>query len=218
MKIPGDLIRDKRKRKGWSQTVLGDFVGMSAATVHRIEHGQRIPTDQEASMIAGMLNLDAAELIELFNQVRNQPPSKGSVVPETSFRIAWEYAHPANYAGRVWIEVYPQPQTRHLPHELTLRWGPYEYRMTLQFADQQEFISLLHFKSNDNEGLPILAQVSHPSYLVFGKEAPPVTPNFTLYTGWRRVEPYDARQVLRFAGHFLRSLPGMLWAQLRQRS
>ena len=197
----GEIVKEKRKRKGWSQTVLGDFAGMSAATVHRIEYGEKIPTDQEAELLATALGLDVQATIEACenSKTHNNHP------PKSSYKTEWDYAHPASYAGRVWIQLYPQTENRHLPHEYQLRWGAWEHRGTLVFSDQ-EHLSLQHYKYNDGAGKPLFLTLSHPCYAVVGRDSAPDQPPHDITFGWQRVEPYMPGQMARLLWVYIQRL------------
>lgn len=192
---PGELIKERRRRKGWSQTVLGDLVGMSAATIHRIEHGERIPIDQEANLIAETLGIDHAILLEACH---NTHP----YLPGSSFKTRWDTAHPASYSGPVWIQVMPRTETALLPHEFKLRWGVWERRGVLNFDTGQTSIYLLHYKHNDGLGLPLFMSLTYPCYVVFGKGevSEPIT--MDINSGWRRVEPPEPHQLWRYFKHY----------------
>ena len=202
MKIAGEIIRERRKRKGWSQTVLGDMVGMSAATIHRIEHGERIPTDKEVSMIAGMLGIAHDELLTAFNEART---NNHSHPPKSVYKNKWDTAHPANYAGAVWIQIYPAPENSYLPHEFTLEWGVWLRKGTIHYTAGQPYIYLEHYKHNDGLGLPLFLTLSHPCYVVFGKgNAPDGEPMLDIQRGWQRTEPPPPGQFFRYVWHFVK--------------
>lgn len=197
-KLVGDLIKERRKRKGWSQTILGDFSGMSAATIHRIEHGEKIPTDQEAHILAGFLGIEHDMMLEACQFSHNQQPS----LPKTAYKIKWETAHPATYSGAVWIQITPQPELRHLVHNFTLRWGVWERQGDFTLADNQDKIFLAHYKHNDGLGLPLFLTVSHPCYVVFGKTDLP-TETIDINFHWRRVEPPAPDMMWQFMKSYL---------------
>jgi len=198
-KLAGELIRERRKRKGWSQTVLGDFVGMSAATIHRIEHGEKIPTDQEATLIADALGIEANLMSEACQLSREKQPT----IPQSAYKEMWKTAHPATYSGPVWIQISPLAENRTEEHHFTLRWGVWERRGNFILSDGQDKIFLSHYKHNDGLGLPLFLNLSHPCYVVFGKDdivADMIDINFH----WRRVEPPEPGQMLRFTIHYLK--------------
>lgn len=205
-----EVIKEKRRRRGLSQTVLGDLVGMSAATVHRIEYGEKIPTDGEAEMLAGALGLDALALVTACAAARVQ----NRQLPRTSYKQEWDYAHPASYAGRVWVQVHPQPNNRSLPHEYTLRWGPWLYRGRLDFAGRKS-LSLSHYKFNDGEGRPLIFSITPACYVVFGKDAAPDQPPIDIVHGWQRAQPHSPGQALRFAASYLWMAGGWYAGRLR---
>lgn len=195
----GSIIREKRKRKGWSQTVLGDLVGMSAATIHRIEHGERFPTDQELVLFADVLGIDSAQLTQYVTEdcQKHQPAG----IPETSYQTQWDYAHPADYAGRVWIQIHPKtkPPTTLDVH---IRWGAWQYHDTHTLENMKSII-FWHYKFNDGQGLPITITLSHPCYVVFGKDKPPDKNVIDIIHQWQRVEPMSIFQLLRYLINFI---------------
>ncbi len=197
-KLVGDLIKERRKRKGWSQTVLGDFSGMSAATIHRIEHGEKIPTDQEASIIAGFLGIDHEVMLQACQDAHNQQPQ----LPQTAYKTDWQTAHPATYSGKVWIQITPQPGLHNEGHSFTLRWGVWERKGEFTVPVNQDKIFLAHYKHNDGLGLPLFLTLSHPCYVVFGKtdlldEA--IDINFH----WHRVEPPPPDRMWQFIKNYI---------------
>lgn len=199
----GYIIRERRKRKGWSQTVLGDMVGMSAATIHRIEHGEKIPTDDEASMIAGMLGLNHEQLLESCVADRERISNQSSALPKSAYQVQWDYAHPANYSGYVWIQLVPAPETKHLPHDITLVWGHWQRTFTIRF--EEDSLYLVHYKFNDGEGLPLFLTSSQPCYAVFGKDKPPSEALIMdIASGWQRTEPMPFSQLRTLIGDYLR--------------
>ncbi|WP_166849103.1 helix-turn-helix domain-containing protein [Isoptericola sp. BMS4] len=46
----GDVIRDARKKKGWSQTELGEKAGVSRPTIARVEANNDVTTSTIASI------------------------------------------------------------------------------------------------------------------------------------------------------------------------
>lgn len=204
MNLIGDLIREKRKRKGWSQTVLGDFVGMSTATIHRIEYGEKIPTDTELILFANALSLELQILYDACAEARKIRPTRK--LPAFAYKIDWQFAHPSTYSGQVWIQVTPLSENRDKPHHYSIRWGKWAYEGQLQF-DKYDSLYLLHYKHNDGEGLPIVFHISEPSYAVFGKETYPEDALIDITLGWKRVEPYSLTQMWRLTlSHFLLNL------------
>ena len=200
MQSAGDIIRERRIRKGWSQTVLAELVGLSAEMIQRIEYGERIPTEGEANMIAGMLGIEHADLLAAFNAARRNP---NEAVPQSSYQMKWDTAHPASYAGEVWIQVYPATETRHLQHEFTLEWGVWARTGTIQFAKEQPYIYLAHYKHNDGLGLPLFLTLSQPCYVVFGRGVPSHDGLvIDINRGWRRTEPPPPGQFFRYVWHF----------------
>lgn len=215
-KPAGEIIKERRKRKGWSQTVLGDMVGMSAATVHRVEHGEKVPTDQEALMIAGMLGIEHEEMLLACQKTRE---NQSGQIPKTSYKLQWDTAHPASYAGNVWIQIYPSPENRTLPHEFTIRWGVWERKGSITLEGDNTYQYLWHYKHNDGLGLPLYLTLNHPCYVVFGKGEPPDPVNvMEIHFGWRRVEPPPPHQLWQYCEHYVRWLIKSAIKKMRPRN
>lgn len=197
-KFIGEIIKDYRKRKGLSQTVLGDLVGMSAATIHRIEHGEKIPTDAEATLLAEQLGVSTGTILDACQTTREQQPS----LPQSSFKTNWQIAHPATYSGPVWIQITPYKESRSVTHHFKIRWNVWERTGTLTFDADYESIYLEHYKHNDGLGMPLFLTLSHPCYVVFGRGEPPeqaIDINFQ----WIRVEPPPPDQLWRYLVHYV---------------
>ena len=54
----------ERLRRGWTQTDLGHFAGMSAADISKIENGYLRPFPRQAARLADALGIEATELLE----------------------------------------------------------------------------------------------------------------------------------------------------------
>ncbi len=195
----GSIIKERRKRKGWSQTVLGDLVGMSAATIHRIEHGEKIPPDDELNLFADALTLDAQQLI--LQAEEDRQTLKNNLVPSTSYQTRWEYAHPADYSGRIWIQVHPQSNIAEKIN-IVIQWGAWEYKGTIEKLTAKS-ITLWHYKFNDGLGLPMIITLSSPCYLVFGKDTPPQKPIIDIINQWYRTQPMSFMQMVHYIVNFL---------------
>jgi len=197
-KYVGEIIRETRKRKGLSQTVLGDLVGMSAATIHRIEHGEKIPTDAEITAIAEQLSINSTRLLEAALFTREQQPT----IPPTSYKTVWQTAHPSHYSGPVWIQITPLKENRKLIHQFQIRWNVWERMGEIMLTDDQKTIFLAHYKHNDGLGLPLFLTLSYPCYVVFGKGEPPdkaMDINFQ----WVRFEPMPPNQLWLYVTHYI---------------
>jgi transcriptional regulator with XRE-family HTH domain len=57
-----DLVRQLRKRRGWSQEYLAAASGVSRPTIQRIERGQVIPSPEIAMSLAAVLGVDASAI------------------------------------------------------------------------------------------------------------------------------------------------------------
>ncbi len=58
----GALVREAREGRGWSQAQLGSLVGVTGATISRIESGERDPSWRLAHRIAVKLDIDLNSL------------------------------------------------------------------------------------------------------------------------------------------------------------
>ena len=54
-----------RKTKGWTQTELGDKLGVTRNTVHRLENGDRTPNHRTVQSLLNLFN-------EIWNEKLNQ--------------------------------------------------------------------------------------------------------------------------------------------------
>ena len=61
--ILGERIRAARKKKGLTQTELGNAVGVEIKTIHRWEKGERTPRVEELKRLAQALNVNINELL-----------------------------------------------------------------------------------------------------------------------------------------------------------
>lgn len=61
----GITVARLRKRKGWSQEVLGYESGLTRTYISLLERGAASPTLNTVDMLARNLDLDAAQLIQL---------------------------------------------------------------------------------------------------------------------------------------------------------
>jgi hypothetical protein len=102
------------------------------------------------------------------------------------YKRCWSFCHPATYSGRVWIQVVAEPATRGVSHDYTVRWGPWEYKGTLNLEDH-ESVFLVHTKGSDGLSVPIFFDISPASYVVFGQGDPPAGPIHEINWGWNRI-------------------------------
>lgn len=101
-------------------------------------------------------------------------------------KVRWSFCHPASWSGQVWIQLIAEPGNRGAPHDYTVRWGPWEYKGSLNL-EGRESAFLIHTKGNDGLSVPIFFDVLPPSYVRFGQEDPPGTPVHDINWGWKRV-------------------------------
>jgi hypothetical protein len=98
-------------------------------------------------------------------------------------RHDWTFAHPANYAGPVWIRVTTPDEHRFFPHEIVLEWGHWKYTGMLEFQ-QGNSVSLMHTKADDGLSLPIHLHISHPCQVEFGQGRPSAGPTIDINRNW----------------------------------
>jgi hypothetical protein len=96
----------------------------------------------------------------------------------------WNYTHPADYAGLVWIRIEADEEQRHLRHDYIVRWGPWEYSGTLDF-NNRDVVTLMHTKQKDDEPHKLHFAISQPCRVNFGRGiAPPGAVDIN--KGWKK--------------------------------
>jgi transcriptional regulator with XRE-family HTH domain len=65
----GAVVRASRREKGLTLRALATLAEVSATYVHQIERDERIPSDQVAARLAGLLSIDADALALLSGRV-----------------------------------------------------------------------------------------------------------------------------------------------------
>lgn len=113
---PGGIIREARKKKGWSQKELGDRIGISQPAVKKIEDGATNQT-KFLPKIAQLLGLDLAELDSSLNsQMVEEPPPPFQTTGRPDFKI---YASAEGGPGEIVRSPEPVdfvPRPTHLIH------------------------------------------------------------------------------------------------------
>lgn len=71
---PGEIIKEARERRGWSQKDLGDRIGISQPAIKKIEDGATRQT-KFLPKIAQVLDLDLATLDDSLNSQRVEEPA-----------------------------------------------------------------------------------------------------------------------------------------------
>jgi transcriptional regulator with XRE-family HTH domain len=113
MNTGGEIIRNRREKKGVSQQILGELVGMSAATISRIEKGKKIPTDGEAEIIAEALKLEIEYLKEVFDAERKAPFKPDSFLLESIRDFYWANSYIENAERLISRSGKPQDAIRY---------------------------------------------------------------------------------------------------------
>src|SRR6266481_3050805 len=104
---------------------------------------------------------------------------------ERSYKTNWSWIYPAGHIGQVWFRICPSPDHRAMEHECTLRWGPWQYDINVEFDTPS--ISLIHSKSHDGQPVPISLLVTPAAYVTFGTNDPPDRNVLDINHGWQNV-------------------------------
>jgi transcriptional regulator with XRE-family HTH domain len=59
------VLKESRLEKGYSESELGDMLGLSHVSISHWEGGRRIPQDRQLRRLAEILELDLDELLDL---------------------------------------------------------------------------------------------------------------------------------------------------------
>jgi len=90
------------------------------------------------------------------------------VIIGRSFRSKWEFKHPAQFRGTVWIKVYPRLENMNIKHSFLLNWGRWQRQGELKFKSGDGII--LDFKKiSEKETWPIYFEINPPAYVTAGK-------------------------------------------------
>lgn len=90
----GRVIYVARKRKGLTQTELGDLAGIRYRQIIRLENGENLPTGRVRDKIAAALDLDPAKILS-----GDDDPEVA--LPGDTFRDGAGHDAPAGGTGRV---------------------------------------------------------------------------------------------------------------------
>jgi hypothetical protein len=171
-------------RRQWPQTELGSALNMEAATGNVVVLPIMVASDADV--------FAQYPLLRDKHYVRWQDGIESLVTTlrrklGIEYKRRWSFCHPATYSGSVWIQVVAGPATRGAPHDYTVRWGPWEYKGTLNLEGRQSAF-LVHMKGSDGLSVPIFFDISPDCYVVFGQGDPPGGPLHEINWGWNRVE------------------------------
>ena len=171
-------------KRHWTQTELGSALSMEAATGNVVVLPVMVASDAEV--------FGQYPLLRDKHYTRWQDGLESLVVTlkrklGIEYKLRWSFCHPATYSGRVWIQVFAEPASRGAPHDYTVRWGPWEYKGTLNL-ERRESAFLVHMKGNDGLSVPIFFDISPACYVVFGQGDPPSGPLHEINWGWNRIE------------------------------
>ena len=111
---------------------------------------------------------------------------KLSKLLKRDFKNEWIGGHPAEYTGKVWIQILKQEKNLQVPHSFTIRWGPWRYHGRLS-SDINISVTLVHAKSNDGLSIPIFFEINPPCYVTFGQGEPLGSKIIDINYGWKRM-------------------------------
>lgn len=84
----GNIIKQARKKKGLTQSELGELMGITAVTVGQWETGKRIPKEETIERISEALEIDLTHSVK-------------SVISEMEFRLGSMEKSRMNYKGGI---------------------------------------------------------------------------------------------------------------------
>lgn len=119
-----------------------------------------------------------------------------------SYKSKWEFIHPADYRGNVWIKVFPRIENLDEKHKYKLDWGIWQHKGELKFRTCDGII--LDFKKEiaQKDTWPILFEINPPAYVTAnrGKLVQEIN------KGWRLQDrkSFYSDQINRFFQSFLR--------------
>jgi hypothetical protein len=171
-------------KRRWPQTELGNALNLEASTGEVVVLPIMVASDAEVFAQYPLLRdkhharwQDGLE--SLISALRRKLGIE--------YKARWTFCHPAAYSGQVWIHVVAAPENRGTAHHYNVRWGPWEYKGTLNF-EERESVFLVHMKGNDGLSVPIFFDISPSCYVIIGQGDPPEGQRHDINWGWNRIE------------------------------
>ena len=97
-----------------------------------------------------------------------------------SYSHKWEFVHPPEFRGHVWIKIMPKAEHLDKIHNFSIKWGRWSYYGKIEFGEDNS--AILDFrKIAESDTWPILLEISHPAFVTSGKGNPVLDIN----KGWR---------------------------------
>jgi hypothetical protein len=94
-----------------------------------------------------------------------------AIVIGRQFKQVWDFNHPEEYVGAIWIKMRALPEYSGRRHSFTIKWGPWT-RGGSQVLLHDRAIALVHSKGNDGLSLPIRMTVDPECNISFGQGNP----------------------------------------------
>ena len=100
-----------------------------------------------------------------------------------SFQAKWEFIHPAEFRGHVWLKIMPKMEHQKSTHSFKISWGRWQYTGYLEFGEDTSII--LDFrKIAEKQTWPIGFEITPPAFVVSGKGSPVIDIN----KGWKCID------------------------------
>lgn len=100
-----------------------------------------------------------------------------------SFQATWQFVHPADFKGHVWLKIMPKVEHQESTHTFRISWGRWEFPGKLEFGEDTSVI--LDFrKIAEKQTWPIDFEITPPAFVVSGRGSPVIDIN----KGWRCVD------------------------------
>ena len=112
---------------------------------------------------------------------------KLSKLLKRDFKSEWIGSHPAEYSGKVWIQVLKQEKNIDKSHKISVRWGPWQYKASIP-SDPNISVTLVHAKGGDGLSIPIFFEIDPPCFVKFGQNEPIGEKVIDINYGWKRMK------------------------------
>lgn len=178
------LLTDNFLRKNWTKTELESALSAELSSA-KIIVLPIMATDPEK--VFTIFPLLRSKLYLDWNIGIFQIASKLSKLLKREFKKEWIGSHPAEYSGKVWIQILKQEENLSLKHDFAIQWGPWRYVGKLPI-DENISVTLIHAKGNDGLSVPIFFHIEPPCYVTFGQDEPWSDITLDINDGWQRLK------------------------------
>lgn len=194
----GERLRRIRKQRRLSQEQVAGKIGCSDSTLSRYERGDLLIPETRAKALDELFRGEGHLLAE-----RNALAA-GTWLPPGAFRTRWEYNHPAEYSGPIWMRVVPDHYYVGQRHRVEVRWR--NWKLCREALLDEEGAWFVHTKGNDGQSIPIEVTVNPACRVAFGQGLAPGQPIVDINHGWAFWLVYDVlRKVRTVAGVVVRA-------------